>query len=125
MKNNEIKKLVKELYRDGIIQVFGTGDDEYLKRAVDNDIHFGDEAPGQWSPGSVLEIYCENGIPNATDYWSPAEHGFPGKTVWNSEKWHDVDSYVNLMLAAAGVGNVVFHEPYNSAVVNICWHHPV
>ena len=71
---------IKKLYREAILQVFGTGDkvqDKYLLDAVKRDIHLGDQAPGQWSPDSVLEIYCEGGIPNATDIFDPSWHGFP------------------------------------------------
>ena len=61
---------IKKLYKDAIIKVFGTGSkvlDRQLIKAVKTDIHLGRHSPGQWSPRSVLEIYCENGIPNASD----------------------------------------------------------
>ena len=66
MRRNQVRKL----YREAILQVFGTGDTELdadLVKALKSDIHYGEEAPGGWSPSSVLEIYCESGIPNATD----------------------------------------------------------
>ena len=113
---------IKKLYREAIVQVFGTGDkvqDKYLLDAVKRDIHLGDQAPGQWSPDSVLEIYCEGGIPNATDIFDPSWHGFPGKAVYNADKWAEVDDIVNLMLSISHPGTKVYHEPYNNAVVNI------
>ena len=113
---------LKKLYREAIVQVFGTGDrsqDEYLIKAVNRDIHLADQAPGQWSPNSVLEIYCEGGIPNATDIFDPSWHGFSGKAVYNADKWAEVDEIVNLMLSVSHPGIKVYHEPYNNAVVNV------
>ena len=115
---------IKKLYREAIVKVFGCDDkelDEDLLKAVKRDIHLGKNAPGQWSPESVLEIYCEGGIPNATDYFDPSWHGFPGKVVYNSEKWIEVDDLVNLMLQVTHPGKRVHHEPYNNAVVNVYW----
>ena len=115
-------------YRDGLQQVFGCGDarlDEYLVKALKKDVHKASEAPGQWSPGTILEIYCEGGIPNATDI-----NEFPpmpefGTAEWsfsyNADKWAKVDQYVNQTLALEGYAVRVYHEPYNNAVVNIGW----
>jgi len=110
-------------YRDGLQQVFGCGDaelDEYLVKALKKDVHRSSEAPGQWSPSSVLEIYCEGGIPNATDI---NEFEWEGKyhCSYNSDKWHKVDQYVNQTLALEGYAARVYYEPYNNAVVNIHW----
>ena len=63
---------IRNLYRDAIREVFGSGltsaDDDYLDTAVKRDIHIAGKGPGQWvSSHGVLEIYCEGGIPNATD----------------------------------------------------------
>ena len=110
---------VKKLYREAIVQVFGVDGDSHLLETVHKDIHYGDSAPGQWSPNSVLEIYCENGIPNATDMFDPSWHGFDGAVQYNSEKWMTVDGVVNLMLEAMGRPDRYHHEPYNNAVVNI------
>jgi len=113
---------IKKLYREAIVQVFGCNDaelDERLLASVNKDIHLGDKSPGQWSPGSILEIYCENGIPNATDYFNPAWHGFPGKASYNCDKWETIDGVVNLMLEAMGKDERYYHEPYNAAVINI------
>ena len=116
------RRTVKNLYRDAILQVFGSGDkeaDKSLIEAVASDIHFGDEAPGEWSPDSVLEIYCENGIPNATDIFYPQDYGFEGSASYNSESWADIDGVVNLMLEAMQRPERFHHEPYNGAVINI------
>jgi hypothetical protein len=113
---------LKKLYREALVQVFGTGNklqDKYLLDAVKRDIHLADQAPGQWSPDSVLEIYCEGGIPNATDIFDPSWRGFAGKAVYNADKWAEVDDIVNLMLSVSHPGTKVYHEPYNNAVVNI------
>lgn len=121
---------IKKLYREAILQVFRCDDEELdapLLAAVKKDIHLGDSAPGQWSPGSVLEIYCENGIPNATDVhdfsYEAREFGIDLKSTisYNSDKWTDVDDVVNLMLEVTHPGTKVHHEPYNNAVVNVYW----
>ena len=114
---------IRKLYRQGIVEFFGSGDkdiDNYLVKAVKKDVHFGDRAPGQWSPNSVLEIYCESGIPNATDI---NEFVWEGKYYcsYNSDKWCRIDEYVNLALAGMGKAGSVYHEPYNSAVISIHW----
>lgn len=115
------------LYRDGLTHVFG-GDpenpDEYLVKALKKDVHRSSEAPGQWSPGTILEIYCEGGIPNATDineFPPMPEYDFKGGSFYNSDQWAKVDQYVNQTLALEGYHNRVYHEPYNNAVVNIGW----
>lgn len=122
------RSTIKKLYREAIVQVFGCDDkdlDAHLLNAVKKDIHLGDHAPGQWSPSSVLEIYCENGIPNASDIQDfraeAAEFGIdPSNAVsYNSDKWADIDGVVNLLLEAMGKKERFHHEPYNSAVVNI------
>jgi len=115
-------RTVANLYRDGLTQVFGDPKcpDEYLVKALKRDVHRASEAPGQWSPESLLEIYCEGGIPNATDI---NEFTWEGKyhCSYNSEKWCKVDQYVNQTLALEGYAHRVYHEPYNAAVVNIGW----
>ena len=115
---------VRKAYRDALLQVFGCGDKELdvdLIRALKSDIHLGDKAPGQWSPTSVLEIYCENGIPNASDIHEippMPEHGYKGGCRYNSDSWYKVDEIVNLLLEPV-YGVKVFSEPYNGAVVNV------
>ena len=120
-------KTIAKHYREGLLQVFG-GDpdapDEYLVKALKKDVHKSSEAPGQWSPHSILEIYCEGGIPNATDineFPPMPEFGFEGGCFYNSDQWAKVDQYVNQTLALEGYAHRVYHEPYNSAVVNIGW----
>ena len=114
---------IKKLYRDAIVQVFGCGDkdlDAQLIKATKKDIHLSNQAPGQWSPNSALEIYCENGIPNASDIVDWAYMGFPsGGVTYNSDKWDTVDGVVNLMLEALGKYERYYHEPYNAAVVTV------
>jgi len=119
---------VRKLYRDAILQVFGCDDSELdadLAKALKKDVHYSDCAPGEWSPDSVLEIYCESGIPNATDIndfrAEAIEFGLsPENAVsYNSDKWCDVDGVVNLMLEAMGKYERYYHEPQNSAVVNV------
>ena len=116
---------VMKLYREAIFKIFGfeelgmEEENDYLSNGIKKDIHFSSEAPGQWSPNSLLEIYCEGGIPNATDFFDPSWHGFPGPIVYNSDKWNLVDDYVNLFFQSQGLPDRFYHEPFNSAVVNI------
>ena len=61
---------IRNLYRQAIIQYWGGKpvDSDYLQKAVKRDIHIAGKGPGQWvSSHGVLEIYCEGGIPNASD----------------------------------------------------------
>jgi hypothetical protein len=118
---------IRKLYRDAIVQVFGCGDkdlDAQLIKAVKEDVYLGDKAPGQWSPDSALEIYCENGIPNASDIhdftYEYREFGIEGNPFsYNSDKWDTVDGVVNLMLEALGKHERYYHEPYNAAVITV------
>ena len=119
---------IRKLYRNAIVNVFGCDDkelDAQLLKAVKEDVHLGDRAPGQWSPESVLEIYCENGIPNASDindFTAEAiEFGCdPSNAVsYNSDKWDMIDGLVNLMLEATGKRERYYHEPYSSAVISV------
>ena len=120
-------KTIAKLYKEGLLQVFSAGsgeEDEYLVNALKRDVHKSSEAPGQWSPHSILEIYCEGGIPNATDineFPPMPEFGFKGGCFYNADSWAKVDQYVNQTLALQGYAEQVYHEPYNSAVVNIGW----
>ena len=74
-----------------------------------------------------VEIYCESGIPNATDIhdfsYEAREFGFdPSDAVcYNSDRWSKVDKWVNLALKGMGRTERVFHEPHNSAVVAVHW----
>lgn len=123
---------IKKYYQDAIFQVFGCpGDKEmhdhnrYLKAAIKRDVHLAKKAPGEWAPDSTLEIYCENGIPNATDIHDfsmyAVEFGFDAKGAvsYNHEAWQRVDGIVNLLLEALDCPDRYHHEPYNSAVINI------
>jgi hypothetical protein len=114
---------IRKLYREAIISVFGCDDKELdadLVTAAKKDVHYGSDAPGQWSDGQAcLEIYCESGIPNASDVFDPADYGYPGKVSYNSEKWIIIDGMVNLMLEAMGRIDRFHHEPVNGAVIGI------
>jgi len=119
---------IRNLYRDAIREVFNGVDDDYLEAALKRDVHIAGQGPGEWvSNEGVLEIYCEGGIPNATDVqdwrWVEAEFGVTPKepVTYNSEKWYKIDKYVNLGLKAQGRLERVHHEPYNSAVVGVYW----
>ena len=114
---------LKKLYREAIINVFGCGDKELDKEilaAVKKDIHLGGKDPGGWGDHAILSVYCENGIPNATDINDFAWMGFAeGGVTYNTDKWSKIDAIVNLYLEATNAGFGVFHEPVNGAVVNI------
>lgn len=121
---------IRKLYREALIEYFGTGDaelDKSLLRAVKNDVHLVGQAPGGWIQGGVLEIYCESGIPNATDVndfrAEAMEFGVdPANAVsYNSDTWSSIDEWVNLALKVRGFSQRVHHEPHNSAVVGIYW----
>ena len=111
---------IRKAYRDGIRQWFGCGDDDldrHLIRALKEDVFLAGKDPGGWSSkDQVLSIYCENGIPNATDI-----HYTPYGTLWHSEKWCSIDRYVNLLLQGLGYSERIHHEPVNNAVVNVYW----
>ena len=126
---------IKKFYQDAIFRVFGIDDDDpifkdsnkRLKRAIKESVHLGKKAPGQYATWSVLEIYCENGIPNASDIhdfsWEAKEFGFDmaDAVSYNTDKWCKVDDYVNLALKALGFCERVHHEPFNGAVVGVYW----
>jgi len=107
---------VKTAYRRAIAKQF-----KLKQKDIKGDIHLGSEAPGQWSPRSTLEIYCERYIPNATDYFDPSWHGFTGPVVFNSEEWCRIDENVNqALLEKFGPGVKKYHhEPYNNAIITI------
>lgn len=115
---------IRKLYREAIIEYHGCGDkelDKHLHRAVAQDVHLAGRAPGQWvDPEGALEIYCENGIPNASDI---NEFQFEGErhVSYNSDKWCYIDDWVNLALNAQGYTDRVHHEPFNGAVIGVYW----
>ena len=123
---------LKRMYQDAIFQVFGIDDKDpifkesnaRLKRALKRDVHLASKAPGQWCPLATLEIYCEGGIPNATDVHDfgaeMREFGIEGESVaYNHDKWLRVDGLVNLLAEAYGWHERFSHEPYSDAVVAI------
>ena len=125
------KDTIRRLYSEAIVKYFGSGDrdlDASLQKALNRDVHIAGQAPGQWvGDHGVLEIYCEGGIPNATDIqdWRWVEHEFgvrPKEPVtYNSDKWFKIDKYVNLYLEGIGKQDRVYHEPHNNAVVAVHW----
>jgi len=122
---------IRRLYREAILTYWGSGDkelDAHLNQAINKDIHLAGRAPGQWvDDGGVLEIYCESGIPNASDIQDfsceAREFGFdPSEAVcYNSDMWHKIDKWVNLWLEATGRPERVYHEPHNGAVIAVHW----
>ena len=101
---------VKRAYQRAIAKVWGL-----KQKDIKNDIHIGRSAPGQWSPSSVVEIYCEGNIPNASDY-----HCTSLGTFYHSDRWYQVDDIANEFIQNKHPGAKRFHhEPYNNAVVNI------
>lgn len=124
---------IRKLYRDGILQEFGCGDkdlDAPLSEAIRSEIHLAGRGPGEWvDQGEVLEIYCESGIPNASDiedfYSEYKEFGIPippeGCTVYNCDRWIKIDDYVNLGIRGLGYSDRVHHEPFNGAVIGVYW----
>lgn len=111
---------VRRLYKEGLLQVFGCGDqklDSDLIRSLKKDVHIAGRGPGEWvSREGVLEVYCESGIPNASDCWQ-TPHGW----VHNDESWWKVTDWVNLGLKSLGYSHSVHHEPFNGGVVGIYW----
>lgn len=127
-------KQVKKLYQDAIFQVFGIkskdpifkSDNRRLKLAIKEGVHLVKDAPGDFGNSwDTLEIYCENGIPNATDIHDfsaeAAEFGLniSNAVQHNSDKWEQIDGIVNLYLEAIGTYRRYHHEPYNDAVIII------
>lgn len=119
---------IRKLYREGIAQVFHAEADDYISEALKKDIHIAGQGPGGWVDASeVLEIYCESGIPNATDindFTAEARefgHSTENAVTYNSDKWCCIDDYVNLYLEAIGRPERVHHEPFNGAVIGVYW----
>ncbi len=101
---------VRDAYRRAIAKVWGL-----KQKDIKRDIHIGSRAPGQWSPRSTVEIYCEGHIPNATDVFY-SEFG----TFYHSENWVKIDDMANQFIQKKHPGAQKFyHEPYNSAVVTV------
>jgi hypothetical protein len=125
------KDQVRKMYRDSIVQIWGCGDKELdarIIKAVKRDVHYGADAPGEYCPGSKLEIYCENGIPNASDIqdfsaemreFGCSLEDLKDSVMYHSEKWDMIDGMVNLLCEALGYPDRFYHEPYNNAVIAI------
>tara|TARA_A100001011_G_scaffold399560_2_gene508840 strand:+ start:2102 stop:2440 length:339 start_codon:yes stop_codon:yes gene_type:complete len=101
---------VRDAYRRSIAKVWGL-----KQKDIKGDIHIASRAPGQWSPNSTVEIYCEGHIPNATDI-----HYSEFGTFYHSESWVKIDIMANQFIQKKHpYAPKFYHEPYNSAVVNI------
>ena len=115
------KATIKRLYIDAIMKYQHLEDEKKVRK----DVHTGGKTPGGWTCDyAVLEIYCENGIMNATDiheFPPMPEFDYPGGCSYNSDMWASMDEYVNLMLEAQGSYKRVYHEPINGAVVSVFW----
>jgi hypothetical protein len=101
---------VRDAYRRAIAKVW------HLKQNdIKGDIHLGNKAPGGWSESqAILEIYCEQDIPNATDVFY-TEFG----TLYHSEMWYKIDDKANEILSKKFPGcRRRFHfEPHNDVVI--------
>ena len=101
---------VRDAYRRAIAKVWGL-----KQKDIKSDIHIGSRAPGQWSPSSSVEIYCEGNIPNATD-----QHYSEFGTFYHCESWNQIDDLANSIIQKKHPGGQRFyHSPYNNAVVSI------
>lgn len=115
---------VRDAYRRAIAKKW------FLKQKdIKKDIHIAGKAPGSWvdPDGGILEIYCESGIPNASDIqdfsYEAREFGIdPSEAVvYHCDRWHEIDDLANQILAEKhGVtGRTFYHEPFNGAVIGI------
>lgn len=117
------KATIKKLYVDAIMKYQYAEDETKIRK----DVHTGGNAPGNWAPHALLEIYCENGIMNATDIQDfsaeAAEFGVdPADAVcYHADIWANMDEYVNLMLQAQGCNNKCYSEGVNGGVVAVYW----
>jgi len=123
------KDTVRRLYREAIAKYWYLDtDDKHVSETLKRDVHLAGDAPGQWvSDHGILEIYCESGIPNASDIQDfsaeAREFGFDPKDAvcYHTDVWHNIDSWVNLGLQAMGKRDKVHHEPQNGGVVGVYW----
>ena len=120
---------VRRLYREAIVKYWHLDTaDKSVSETLKRDVHLAGDAPGQWvGDHGVLEIYCESGIPNASDIQDfsaeAREFGFDPKDAvcYHTDVWHKIDAWVNLGLKAMGRHDKVHHEPYNGAVIGVYW----
>lgn len=112
MLSNEEKLMVRKAYIQAISK------ESYMPENFEKDIYIGGQAPGNWMPYSILEIYCENDIPNATDIYDFSEFG--GGTFYNCDLWDRIDKRANEIIALQGRSDIkTYCEPKNSAVIGI------
>ena len=115
----EDKILVRVAYVQAIRERWQS-DPEFsiLSEDFDKDVHVGGEAPGNWAPNALVEIYCEDGIPNASDIndWTD----FGAGVTYNSDEWFSIDKRVREILVAQGRTDIrPYTEAYNSAVIAV------
>ena len=65
-------------------------------------IYTGKSDPGEWSPGALVVVHTECGLPNPCD----------GDGCSMDEEWRKVDKDASYLL-----GYAIYHEPVNGAVV--------
>ena len=112
------KVLVRNIYVQAVRERWFSDGEGMLRKDFDKDIHIGGEAPGNWSPNSLVEIYCEDGIPNASDVHDFAEFG--GGFHHNIDDWLSIDERVNQLLNDAGRSDLhAYTEAHNSAVLSV------
>ena len=120
---------VRRLYREAIAEYWHLDTaDKSISETLKRDVHLAGDAPGQWiGDHGVLEIYCESGIPNASDIQDFSAEarafGFDPKDAvcYHTDVWAKIDAWVNLGLKAMGRSDKVHHEPYNGAVIGVYW----
>jgi hypothetical protein len=118
--------LISEIIRKAYVRAL-TEHFELDEAKVNKDVHDARSAPGQWSPSSEIEIYCEDEIPNASDYHDmrpyAAEFGLDPSTMGyycHAEQWDKVNELANKYIKEKLPQSPRhWHEPYNNAVVNI------
>ena len=106
-------KIIKDSYIKALCIRFDLTLDQ-----VEKDVRVSAIVGNEWSKGSLIEIYCEQDIPNASDFFDPLDWGMSGCVVYNSDKWNEVDKLANDFIRARTFNfKSVYHEPYNNAVV--------
>lgn len=114
----EDKLLVRNAYVQAIRERWTPGEGSILREDFDKDVHVGGEAPGGWAPRALVEIYCEDGIPNASDVndWSD----FGGGVTYNCEEWFAIDKRVYEILVEKGRTDIrPYTESHNHAVLSV------
>jgi len=108
------KNTIKNFYVDAIVKYQHNEDVKAIRKDV--------RVRCQWNPNASIEIYCEDGIMNATDIihsYNPVGSD-PAKSVrYCSEIWIAMDAYVNQQLEFLDYDVKVYSAPVNDAVVAV------